>query len=200
MAFKLLGPGVLYRAPVGTANPDESTVAWGTAWGGSWTDMGDFPEGSPITISNPEEIYKAYSERSTVVQAISRTRREPVLKGSLFDHTPANLAVLLDAESATTEAAGGGQKGYTEISIDDQAEVTLYKWGIEARLVDDDNNEQPIRWFFHKGFIRMTGDLAYAKTKETAIPFEITIVGDSTQSGNKIGKLQIVTENATAST
>lgn len=198
MSFKLLGPGTLYRAPVGEANPDESTIAWGEDWAGNWVNKGDFPEGSPITVGMPEDIYKAYSEQSTVAQAITRTRREPMVKGSLFDHSPANMAIALDAESETTPAAGGGQKGYTEIDIDSQSEVSLYKWGVEARLVDDDNNEQPIRWFFHKGFMRMTGDIAYAKTQETAIPFEITIIGDSSQTGKKVGVLQIVTENATA--
>lgn len=197
--YKLIGPGKLYRAAVGEANPDESTVAWDAAWGGNWVDMGDFPEGSPLTVSIPEEIYKGYSERSTVAQVVSRTRREPMIKGSLFDHSPDNLEILLQADRDTTAAAGGGQKGFDELSISDQANVTLYKWGVEALLVDDDGNNQPIRWLFHKGFIRLTGDLAYAKTKETAIPFEITVLGDSSQAATqRIGVLQIITEAATA--
>lgn len=199
MGDKILGPGKLWRAPVATANPDESTVAFGASWGGSWVNMGDFPEGSPIVFMLSDDIYEAYSEQQTVVQAITRTRRKGVLKGALFDHTAANMAIVLQGTAATTAAAGGGQKGYTDIPFGSQSDVTLYKWGIEALRVDATNVNQPIRWFFHKGFFRPTGDIAYAKTKETAIPFEIVVVGDSTQStGQEMGILQIVTAAATA--
>jgi hypothetical protein len=199
MGDVLIGPGRLYRAPVATANPDESTVAFGAAWGGSWTEMGDFPEGSPLSIGMAEEVYKVYSEQLTSALAVSRTRREAMVKGSLLELSIANWAVVLQGTAEPTAAAGGGQKGYSEIPFGSQADVTLYKWGIEALRVDDDNVNQPVRWFFHKGFMRMTGEVAYAKTKESAIAFEITILGDLTQtSGEELGILQIVTEQATA--
>jgi hypothetical protein len=199
MGDVLLGPGKLYRAPVATANPDESTVAFGAAWGGSWVDMGDFPEGSPITLTLAEEIYKVYSEQSTVAQAVSRTRREAMVKGGLLELSIANWAIALQGTAETTAAAGGGQKGYSEIPFGAQTDVTLYKWGIEALRIDSANANQPVRWFFHKGFFRMTGDVAYAKTKESMLPFEITVIGDDTQSaGEELGILQYVTAAATA--
>lgn len=199
MGDVILGPGRLYRAPVATANPDESTVAYGAAWGGSWTDMGDFPEGSPITIALAEDIYKVYGEQSTVAQAVTRTRREATVKGALLETSIANWAIALQGTAETTAAAGGGQKGYSEIPFGAQTDVTLYKWGIEALRVDSANANQPIRWFFHKGFFRMTSDVQYAKTKETMLPFEITIIGDDTQTaGEELGILQIVTAAATA--
>jgi len=199
MGDVLLGPGKLYRAPVATANPDESTVGYGTAWGGSWVDMGDFPEGSPIALSLAEEVYKVYSERTTTARAVTRTRREGTVKGSLLDHSIANLAVLLQGTAETTAATGGGQKGYTEIPFGSQSDVTLYKWGIEALRVDSANANQPVRWFLHKGFIRMTGEIAYAKTKETAVGFEISIIGDDSQTaGEDLGVYQVVTAAATA--
>lgn len=199
MGDVILGPGKLWRAPVGTASPDESTVAYGATWGGAWVNMGDFPEGSPITISLSEEVYKAYSEQSTVAQAVTRTKREAMVKGALLELTVANWAIALQGTAAATAAAGGGQKGYSEIPFGAQTDVTLYKWGIEALRVDAANNNQPIRWFFHKGFFRMTGDVSYSKTKESSLPFEITVIGDSTQSaGQELGVLQIVTAAATA--
>lgn len=199
MGDVIIGPGKLWRAPVATANPDESTVAYGAAWGGSWTDMGDFPEGSPITLSLKEEIYKVYSEQTTVAQAVTRTRREVMIKGSLLELSVANWAIALQGTAENTPAAGGGQKGFDDIPFGSQTDVTLYKWGIEALRVDSANVNQPIRWFLHKGFFQMTGDTQYAKTKESALPFEITIVGDSGQSaGEELGILQIVSANATA--
>jgi hypothetical protein len=199
MGDVILGPGKLYRAPVATANPDESTVVYGAAWGGSWTDMGDFPEGTPITIALAEEVYKVYSEQLTVALGVTRTRREAMVKGALLETSIANWAIALQGTAETTPAAGGGQKGYSEIPFGAQTDVTLYKWGIEALRIDAANANQPIRWFFHKGFFRMTGDVQYAKTKETVLPFEITVIGDDTQSaGEELGIIQIVTAAATA--
>lgn len=199
MSDVLIGPGRLYRSPVATSNPDESTVAFGTAWGGSWTDMGDFPEGSPIAISMPESVFKVYGQQSTGVKAVSRTRREPMVKGALQELSVANMAIVLDTTAATTAAAGGGQKGYSDLPIGNSSDVELYKWGIEAFRLDDNNVKQPVRWFFHKGWMRMSGDTVHSKTGETAVPFEITVIDDDTQSvGAELGLLQIVTAAATA--
>ena len=199
MGDVILGPGKLYRAPVGTANPDESTVGYGDAWGGSWTDMGNFPEGNPITLSMAEDIYKVYGEQTTTALAVTRTRRETMVKGALLELSIANWAIALQGTAAATAAAGGGQKGYSDIPFGSQTDITLYKWGIEALRIDSANANQPIRWFLHKGFFRMTGDVQYGKTKESMLPFEITILGDDTQSaGEELGILQIVTADATA--
>jgi len=197
MGDVLLGPGHLWRAPIGTAVPDETTVAFGADWGGTWVDMGDFPEGSPISLSLAEEVYKVYSEQITVALGVTRTRREALITGSLLEHTVANMAALLQATAAVTPP-GGAQKGFSEIPFGGPPDVTLYKWGIEALRVDANNVNQPVRWFFHKGFMRMTGEIAYAKTKETAIAFEIAILGDITlPNASNLGILQIVTSAAT---
>lgn len=194
----LIGPGKLYRAPVATANPDESTVAFDTAWGGAWVDMGDLIEGNPVTVSPGEEFTKVYTERSTAPSNAVRTRREPMVKCTLAEHSVANMAVVLDGTAATTAAAGGGQKGYSEIPFGATPDVSIYKWGIEAYRKDADDTKQPVRWFFHRGYLRMAGDTEYAKQNPTGIPVEITILRDSSQSaGEELGILQIVTAAAT---
>lgn len=199
MRKTVLGPGKLFRAAVATANPDESTVDFDDAWGGSWTNMGDFPEGSQLTLSIKDTVYKVYSEQKTTARAVTRTRREAMIKGALLDHTPENMAIALQGTAETTAAAGGGQKGYTEIPFGSQSEVNMYKWGIEGHLIDDNGNKQPIRWFFHQGFFMLTGDIQYSKTKESMVGFEIHIIGDDTQAaGEDLGILQFVTAQATA--
>lgn len=195
----LIGPGKLYRAPLTTQNPDESTIDFGEAWGGSWVNMGDFIEGQPITISIPEDFTKVYTEQSTAPKNAVRTRREFMIKGQLAEHSVANMAILLQGTSEDTAAAGGGQKGYSEIPFGTQTDIDFYKWGIEASRKDANGNDQPVRWFLHKGYIRLSGDTAYAKQNPTAIPIEITILGDgSQQAGEEMGILQIVTANYTA--
>jgi len=55
-----------------------------------------------------------------------------------------------------------------------------------------------VRWFLHKGYIRLNGDVAYTKQNPTGVPIEITILGDGSQSaGEELGILQIVTAPAT---
>lgn len=195
----LIGPGKLYRAPLAEANPDESTIDFGEAWGGNWTNMGDFLEGSPITLSIPEEFTKVYTEQATAPKNAVRTRREVMVKGTLAEHSVANMAVLLQGTAEATAAAGGGQKGYSDIPFGTETDVDFYKWGIEALRKDSNDNNQPVRWFLHKGYIRLSGDVAYAKQNPTGIPIEITILGDGSQdAGEELGILQIVTANYTA--
>jgi hypothetical protein len=161
--------------------------------------MGDWVEGSGIALSMAEDFLKVYSELATSPKNASRTRRETMIKGTLLEHSVANMAVLLQGTAATTAAAGGGQKGYSSIPFGTQADVDLYKWGIEALRKDAADNNQPVRWFLHRGYIRLSGDINYAKTQPTGIPIEITLLGDSTQAaGEELGILQIVTANATA--
>lgn len=195
----LIGPGKLYRAPLEEANPDDSTVDYGDAWGGGWVDMGDFLEGSPIVLSIAEEFTKVYTERTTAAKNAVRTRREVMIKGTLAEHSVANLATVLQGTAETTAAAGGGQKGFSEIPFGTESDVDFYKWGIEALRKDSNDNNQPVRWFLHKGYIRLSGDINYAKQNPTGVPIEITILGDGSQSaGEELGILQIVTAQATA--
>lgn len=195
----LIGPGTLYRAPLAEANPDESTVEYGDAWGGGWVNMGEFLEGSPVVLSIAEDFTDVYTEQSTSAKNSVRTRRTLMIKGTLAEHSVANMATMLQGTADTTPAAGGGQKGFSDIPIGDGSEVSFYKWGIEALRKDTDDNNHPVRWFLNKGRIRITGDVNYAKQNPTGVPFEIMILGDSSQTlGEELGILQIVTDQATA--
>jgi hypothetical protein len=195
----LIGPGTLYRAPTGEANPDESTISYGEAWGGNWTNMGEFLEGSPVTLSMPETYTDVYTEQSTAAKNSVRTRREVMIKVTLAEHSVANMATVLSGTTETTAAAGGGQKGYSEVTFGSQSEVNFYKWGIEANRKDANGDDQPVRWFLHKGYIRLAGDTAYAKQNPTGIPIEIKVLADGSQAeGEEMGILQIITAAATA--
>ncbi len=193
----LIGPGRLFQAPLAEANPDETTVAYGAAWGGSWVTMGDFLEGEGVALSIEEEFTKVYTEQSTAPKNAVRTRREAVLSVSLAEHSVTNMALILDG-TATTTAAGAGQKAFSDIPFGTNSDVDFYKWGIEGLRKDTADNNQAVRYFFHKGFIGLSGDLDFAKQNPTGVPIEITILGDGSQTaGEEIGTLQIITANAT---
>ena len=194
----LIGPGRLYVAPIGESNPDETTVAFGAAWGGNWVDLGDFVEGSGITLSIGEDVFKAYTELSTALKNAVRTRREVMVKATLAEHSVTNMAYVLDGTAATT-AAGGSQKGYSDIPFGSNADIDFYKFGIEATRKDASDNNQPVRWFLHKGFFQLAGDIPYTKGGISGVPVEINIMSDGTQSTNEeLGTLQIVTAAATS--
>lgn len=194
----LIGPGKIWYAPTGEANPDETTVAYGASWGGNWASLGDFLEGNGVTISLDEEFTKVYTEQSTAPVAAVRTKREAMLKATLAEHSVTNMALVLDGTAATT-AAGASQKGYTDIPVGSGSTVDFYKWGIEGFRYDSAGTAQPVRYFFHKGYIRLAGDISMSKANPTGVPVEITLLADRSQSaGSEIGLWQQVTAAATA--
>lgn len=194
----LIGPGRILYAATGTANPDETTVAYGASWGVGWTSLGDFLEGSGVTISLDEEFTKVYTEQSTAPVAAVRTKREAMLKATLAEHSVVNMALIIGT-SASTTAAGASQKGYSDINIGSESTVDYYKWGIEGFRYDSSGTAQPVRYFFHKGFVRLAGDIGFSKSDPTGVPIEITVLADRSQStGQEIGLWQQVTAAATA--
>lgn len=195
----VLAPGSLWVAPVAEANPDETTVAVGAAWGGNWADMGDFAEGQEIEVMLNDTYAKVYGARSNVLKIQARTRREAVIKGTLQEHSIANWAYLLDATADAAVAAGASQKGYQELPFGINTSVSTYKWGIEAYKADTAGILQPIRWFFHIGAIRMAASTKYATGTEAQMGFEVDVYGDTSQSaGEELGILQLVSAAATA--
>ena len=193
----LIGPGRLYVAPTGEANPDETTVAYGTAWGGNWVDLGDIIEGSPVVLSISEDVTQVKTEQSTAPKNAVRTSREVMIRATLAEHSITNMAYVLDGTASAT-AAGPAQKGYSDIPFGTNSDLDFYKFGIEALRKDSNDNNQPVRWFLHKGYFALAGDINYAKSDPTGVPIEITLLGDGTQSaGEELGTLQIVTAAAT---
>lgn len=193
----LIGPGKVYYAPLATANPDETSVAYGGTWTG-WTSLGDFLEGSGVTLAIDEEFTKVYTEQSTSPVNAVRTKREPMLRMTLAEHSGANLALLLDGTKTDT-AAGAGQKAFSSIPFGVNSTVDFYKWGIEGFRYDSAGTAQPVRYFFHKGYIRLAGDVNFSKADPTGIPVEITILADRSQSaGAELGLWEQVTAPATS--
>ncbi len=193
----LIGPGKLYVAATGEANPDETTVAYGAAWGGNWVNLGDIIEGNPIVLALNEEVTQVKTEQSTAPKNAVRTSREAVVRATLAEHSIVNMAYVLDGTAAAT-AAGAGQKAYSDIPFGSNSDLDFYKFGIEALRKDTSDNNQPVRWFLHKGYFQLSGDVNYAKGSPTGVPIEITVLADGTQSaGEELGTLQIVTAQAT---
>lgn len=192
----LVGSGVLWYAATGTANPDETTVAYGAAWGGTWTSAGD-TFGALVLNFNEERITVTTQQRLGPLREF-RTAVAPTLRGALAEHTGANLALLTGGTSTPT-AAGASQKGYTSVTIGNDKLPVYRKFGFETLRVQNDGTKQPVRYFFHVGTIMPDGDINFDKEGETQLPFTITIHEDTSQAaGSEFMAIEIVTAAATA--
>lgn len=190
----LIGPGKIYYAPTGETNPDETSIDYNADWGGNWTSLGDLLEGEGVRLTIEEEFTKVYTEQSTSPKNAVRYRREVMIKATLAEHSITNMGLVLDGTASAT-AAGASQKGYTDIPFGTNSDVDFYKWGIEgAPRKDSAGTDQPNRYFFHKGYIRLDGDINSSKQDPTGVPIEIVLLGDGSQAaGEELGTWQIVT-------
>ncbi len=189
----LIGPGRVYYSPLTTTNPSETTIGFGTSWGGAWVDIGDFLEGNGVVLAISEDFTKVYTEQSTAPVVAVRTKREPMIRVTLAEHSGVNMALVLDGTKTDT-AGGVAQKAKSEIPFGTQSTVNFYKWGFEGFRKDSVGTNQPVRYFFHKGYLRLSGDVNLSKTSPTGVPVEITILADRSQSvGSELGLWQQVT-------
>lgn len=195
----IIGKGRFYVSPVATAKPDESTVAYAAAWS-SWTDMGKMLDGKGVAFNLGDAYKETFTEDNLGPERVTRTKRRPMFKVSLAEFTSANLEKVLGATATTTAAAGGGQKGYFEVGIGDDPNVTLYQFGMEGVRYDTSGNEQPVRYFIHKGYIASVGDIVHAKATESEIVLEIVALADpdAASAASRYGLIQYVTAQATA--
>src|SRR5512139_3997978 len=96
----LITPATIYRAPVGTALPDESTVAYGAAWGGAWINVGYTLE--PLSMSFEPEIFKLFVQQLTNPVKTSKTTEAVTFETVLAEWTGSNIALALDGSNTDT--------------------------------------------------------------------------------------------------
>lgn len=194
----LIGPVTVYRAPVGETIPDETTVAYGAAWGGNWEDMGYTAEDTPLSWNLEVERVEVGAQQTTLTVKVAKTREKLALETTLLEFTGDNVAVAMGG-TLTETVAGVGQVGLSEVKGGGGFDVDLYAWGFEGRYVDAQGSELPVRLFVHKGFGGVAGALEFGKEAATGIPFRIDAVEDRSQTaGERLYHIQIVTAPATS--
>jgi hypothetical protein len=162
---------------VGTALPDETTVAVGAAWPAGWVEMGKTL--TPVAMAVTTETFKLEVEQSIVPVRVTRTKTGITIKTTLAEFTGANLARAVDG-SLVTVAAGVGQKGFDTVEVDaSKSDVSLYAVGIEGVKVLDNGSRQPVRFFALRASITMGGDVTLSKAAATGIPIEIEALADA---------------------
>ena len=186
----------IWYAPLNEAAPDETTVAYGAAWGGNWDYLGDTL--TPLTLATSTTKRQVKIQQSTSPVKEFMTGQEFTLKTVLAEHTPGTYNLLWQG-ALTTTAAGASQKAYSELAFGGESAIAQYKWGFEILFQDANGVDHPWRYIFHRGSIAQDGDLEFDRENEKGIPVAITILGDTSKSvGAQGGIIQFVTAPATS--
>lgn len=192
----LIGYAKVWSAPVGETLPDETSIAYGADWGGNWVYLGDTLE--PLELSFDVEKFDVDIQQALAPVKSSRTAQKPMIKSVLAENTVLTLQKMLGG-TATPTAAGVGQVGFTEFKFGGETAIDFFAWGFEVVYVDADGVTLPVRYFYHRGSITLDGSISFAKDAAAGIPFEITVLDDTSQPvGEQTGIIHYITAPATS--
>lgn len=182
-ALLLSGPGILYEAPLSTAEPS-MTVASGkfptAAWGGSWRALGSTDEGSEWTDEiETDEITVAESMYPVRIVTTGRTASWST---SLAEVNLSNLRAALNGGTTTVVSSVAG----TEMST-----LTPPTIGAETRrMIGWQSEDDTVRLIgyqvlqvgslgvaFRKGSDKATLSLEWRFEKPTGDPYKIFLAG-----------------------
>src|SRR3990167_156875 len=194
----ITGGAVLWQAAVGTASPDETSIAYGVAWGGVWTRVGYTK--APIALIYDEEVGRFDVEEELTAVKSRRIAENMAIETVLAELTAGYLNLILGGTVATT-AAGASQRGYEELPFGGEATLPEYEWGIEGEYVNSAGLSFPLRVFIHRANSVLNGNLQFSNrnSEYPGIPLRIDALADTTQAaGQKLAIFQRVTAEATS--
>lgn len=141
------------------------TVALGTPWGGAWADLGGTDQGFRVKVSTKtSEI--TIEEQSTPVDILADGKTITV-SGTLAEDTMQVMRWSYGGGVLTTTAAGTGQIGKTELTLQDD----LDKWAIGIEVKNKDGYFRRI--LVPKVIITSDVETAYRRAAEKRMyPFE----------------------------
>ncbi len=186
---------VLWFAPVGTAFPDETSIAAEAAWGGAWERLGATKE--PVTMLYEDE--QADINVEEYLSPVHRFRTSEALTiETVLAELDADFIALMTDGTVSKTAASGGQAGYEELPIGNDAFRTAYAWGFEGIYLDSSGNTLAARVFVYRATAKMGGELAFSKREDdyTGVPITIEALSDSATPGRLL-VFQRVTAPAT---
>lgn len=190
----LMSKAQIYYAPVGEALPDETSVAYGAAWGGNWTSLGF--TSAPVTMEWVEQRVGADIQQALGEIKDWRVDERAVLRTMLPELTGASLALLLHGTNTNT-VAGAGQKAYSRIQAGGQPIVTQKAVGLEGYRPDSAGTLQPVRLFFFKASFMLDRSVAWSKRDVMGLPIVIRTYPDETKTvGQQLLEWHIVTAPA----
>ncbi len=192
----LLSPATIWYAPVGEALPDETTVAYGAAWGGNW-DQFSLTK-TPVTLNRDASTFDVFVEQTTVPLRRAITEEKMTIETQLAEFTGDGLALVMGGTNTVT-AAGASQAGYEKIVAGGEWTLPERAWGIEGKYIDADGDEFPVRLFLYRATVKLGGELSFQKGDYVGIPIQIEALGDTSKAiGAQLIEIHRVTAAATS--
>lgn len=186
-----LGPVKIWRAAVGEAKPDETTIAFAEAWGGGWTVMGYTK--TPTTMNYETEELDVLIQESLAPVKRRKTSENLTIEATLAELTAANMELAVGGTVVST-VAGAGQRAYEELEVGDEPVLEEYAYGLEGEYVDSAGASFPVRFFVHKATAKLGGALEFGKEDYPGITLQIKALADLTQTeGERLFVMQKVT-------
>jgi len=180
----LKSKATMWIAAYGEAQPDETDIDAGEAWGGNWTKVGWTK--APLAFR-----YTADTSDLHIEQALGAVARRKIGESAEFETVLAEATALSIAYAAgmasgdvTETAAGASQKAYEEIEIGNEVILDDYAVGFEGITYDSSGAEQPVRVFFTKANVVINGELAFSQKDDdyTGVPVQVRALADSGNS------------------
>lgn len=189
----LVSPVNIWQSPTGTALPDETTVAFGAAWGAGWVSLGYTT--APLAMKYDTSLFELELEQITSPVKGQKTKETLSLETTLAELTATNLKLAIGSTSTiTTTAAGASQHGYEEVNMGGEAILPEYQFGFEGYTLDSSNRQLPLRLFIYRCTFSLGGSLEFSKKAAAGIPIKITAWADTSKTiGQQLFKLQRVT-------
>jgi hypothetical protein len=187
---------VMWYAPAGEAEPDETTIDFGDAWGGNWARVG---------FTKAALVFAYEDERAEIMveEHLGPLDEWRISEHARFETTLAELEAdylaLMTEGTVTNTAAGASQDGYEELPVGGTALLTKRAWGIEGLHVNAAGESQPMRLFIARGTAKLNGTLEFSKKTDdyTGMPILIQSLADNANSG-RMFKFQRVTAEKTS--
>ena len=173
---------VLWYNTVGQAVPDETSVAPGAAWGGTWARLGATKE--PLSC-----LYEDERSEVNVEEYLSPVHRfrisEKLSLETVLAELEADYMALMTGGTVSPTAAGGAQKAFDNLPVGNIAELDAYAFGFEGIHENVDGVELTLRIFIYRANAKLNGPLTFSKKEDdyTGVPILIEALSDSATPG-----------------
>src|SRR5574340_544819 len=178
----LVAGATVWKAPVGTALPDETTVAAGAAWGGTWEQIGY--TAAPLSVKVEKEQLDLMIQQAIGVVGRVNTKENWSLETTLAEYAMDHLALALGGIVGTTPA-GAGQVGYDQYDAGGDTTLDRISFGFEGTYVSAAGNTHPVRLVVWIATAEAGAELEFGKETQTGIPLKIKAIQDLSKAAGK---------------
>lgn len=169
---------IVYSEAYSSAAALPADSAWGTAWGGSFVDLGYTDGGVDVNIGIDYQDVHVDQELDPVL--IVASGRNVRLTTVLAEPTPANLNRAIGGQATlTTVAASSGVRGHTDADLNATLTLNYLTAGFDVRLPGDVEALRIIAW---KAQGRGSPAIKFAADSKATIPLELQAFPDAANS------------------